>query len=254
MKEFVEAAQIISNSSKTVALTGAGISKSAGLPTFRGNSGLWNQANTLQWANRRSFDLNASAWYESFWSYYHKRKNVEPTIAHIALREMVDAKIISAIITQNIDGLDLQAGTPSSALFEIHGNDRNLHCTHCDYCVTTEAWVSINRASLVPYCPDGHALKPDILLFGDDLVPGLAAVHSAAMAALRESDTLLVVGTSLEIPYVADWVLDYVDQEKPVITVNPQRTIIDAAARLVINQTADLTLSSIKNSVAAANG
>lgn len=240
--EFI--AEIIAESRNTVFLTGAGMSKLAGLPTFRGNGGLWNTAGSMEWAHRQRFDTNPAEWFVEFWKYYEKRQALVPSIAHYALSGIVGA-IGADLVTQNIDGFDLEAGANPTKLYEIHGNDRQLCCTGCDYLIGTRDWMINNNEHGLPTCPDRHPLKPSILLFGQDSVPGLDIVQQDAHTRITEADTLVAIGTSLEIPYVADWVLDFSELKDRLIIINPERTIADAAAQIVIRETAEVVLTNL---------
>jgi NAD-dependent deacetylase len=235
---------ILVDSKNIVFLTGAGMSVAAGLPTFRGTSGLWNTSESMRWAHRESYDNNPTEWFVGFWRYYEKRQVLAPSIAHHALSGIV-GKLGADVVTQNIDGFDLEAGVPPTKLYEIHGNDRHLYCTGCDYSVCTREWILNNPEQELPKCPNQHPLKPSILLFGKDSVPGLDLVREMAYARITEADTLIAVGTSLEIPYVADLALDFSDAKERLVIINPERTIADAAAQIVVRETAELALTNL---------
>lgn len=245
MGNIENAVDILRESNCSVAISGAGISVAAGLSTFRGKRGIWNREHAIEWSSRKAFDANPLKWYEPFWSYYNRRQTLEPTIAHCALKHMIDDSVLEGIITQNVDGFDLQAGTPYSKVFEIHGNDRVMSCTCCSFRIPTQLWVTGHPNRGLPVCQDGHVLKPDILLFGEESVPGLEKVQEDSFRLLQKAEALLVVGTTLDIQYVADTVLDFAASERPVIVINPERTIADAAATLVLRIAADDAMSNI---------
>jgi len=168
--------EVLRESQNTVAFTGAGISKSAGIPTFRDlDDGLWLDRENLQWAHRQTYDADPQDWYVKFWPLYGTMRAAKPTPAHYALRDMVEASVIGTIVTQNIDGLDLLAGTDESHVLEVHGHGRQLSCTDvrgCGYFTRTEDWLLGNDRARLPTClRDGKPLKPDVLLFDDASVP-----------------------------------------------------------------------------------
>ncbi len=237
-------AELLKESRASVFLTGAGMSKLAGLPTFRGKDGLWNTADSHDWARRETFNHNSEDWYDTFWKYYEKRQTLIPSIAHQALSGIANA-LRADLVTQNIDGFDLNAGVSPLRLYEIHGNDRRLCCTECDYNIATKDWLEGQTKGTLPVCPDKHILKPTILLFGNDEVPGLRAVRDNAYDRIVEADTLVAIGTSLEIPYVAEWVLEFANTKEQLVIVNPERTIGDAAAQVVVRETAELALTNL---------
>jgi NAD-dependent deacetylase len=247
MEIIEDVVSMLNDSKNTVALTGAGISKAAGIPTFRDVGGLWSQDEVIKWANRRSFNKDPADWYETFWKFYERRQHTVPSLAHYALKDLVQASRLDAIVTQNVDGLDLLAGTPPDSVFEIHGHDRALSCTVCDYHVATKSWLVHHHKIEVPQCPDNHLLKPDLLLFGVDSVPGLPKIRNAAVNRVNEADTLLVAGTSLEIPSIAELILDFAAQDKDVIIINSKRTIADAIASLVIHASTEDIIPTIRD-------
>ncbi|MES2971485.1 MAG: Sir2 family NAD-dependent protein deacetylase [Patescibacteria group bacterium] len=243
MGTIAEAAELITNFRETVALTGAGISQEAGIPTFRGDDGLWQDPELAKWGYRQTFDADPARWFEIFWTLYEKRQLLAPSVGHQALKRLVDESIVSNIVTQNVDGFDLEAGVPAERVHEVHGHIRHMTCIGCSESISTETWLSEhNPKTQVPTCSDGDVMKPDILLFGMDSIPNLEAIHERAFQALESADSILVVGASVEIPYLEEWLYDLADGSRNIIIVNPKPTLANPIATLWIPETAEVVL------------
>jgi NAD-dependent deacetylase len=174
-----------------VALTGAGVSVESGIPDFRSECGLWHRFDPMEYGTLNCF-LNdpAKAW-ELFRALGDSLRGKKPNPAHLALAGMEQRKEIGGILTQNIDGLHQAAGNRS--VVELHGNHTALHCLGCGH---TEPFEDrFLNPGPVPTCPAcGHALKPNVVLFGEPVrEPG--AAHSL----IAGCDTLFMIGTSAEV-------------------------------------------------------
>ncbi|HEX2359408.1 MAG TPA: NAD-dependent deacylase [Solirubrobacterales bacterium] len=193
-------AELIRDSSCTVALTGAGISVPSGIPDFRTpGEGLWEKVNPMEVAHVDAFRADPAR----FWSFYRPRLRglggVNPNPAHEALAELERRGLLEAVITQNIDRLHTRAG--SSRVVEVHGSIRTASCQSCDatYEVTElEALFDDEGVAACAIC-QGY-VKPDIVLFGE-LLPAAAMAEAESLASRAE--LLLCVGSSLEVHPVA---------------------------------------------------
>ncbi|MGQ9921978.1 MAG: SIR2 family NAD-dependent protein deacylase [Desulfobacca sp.] len=171
-----------------VVLTGAGISAASGVPTFRGQDGLWRQYRAVDLATPEAFQRDPHL----VWEFYHWRRRLlaplQPNAAHLALAEMEARLPRFTLITQNIDGL--HALTGSRRIIELHGNIWQLRCTGCGQ-------VSEDRRLDLPPLPTcdicGALRRPHVVWFGEMLDPGVLA---AASAAVEACDLMLVSGTS----------------------------------------------------------
>jgi NAD-dependent deacetylase len=167
-----------------VVLTGAGMSKSAGLPTYRGPGGLWNnpanvELNTIEALRERHDDVCAM-----FWTFYQATREVQPTAAHRALAAFEAALPASAsftVITQNVDSLHTRAGNKN--VCEFHGSLARWRCETCD--------VEQTLPTDPQHC--GRAMRPSVVLFGEQIP--VAAEHTAKRA-LRDCDLFVAIGTS----------------------------------------------------------
>jgi NAD-dependent deacetylase len=196
-----ELAELIEKAGSVVALTGAGVSVPSGIPDFRSPaSGLWANVDPMEVAHIDSFRRGP----ERFWGFYGPRfallADKVPNPAHTALAGLERRGRLSAVITQNIDGLHQQAG--SRDVVEVHGSIASASCDVCGRRHTRADVVEriAGAASGVPRCDSGHPLRPDVVLFGE-LLPEAAVERAWALAA--GADLLLCVGSSLEVHPVA---------------------------------------------------
>jgi NAD-dependent deacetylase len=172
-----------------VVLTGAGISAESGIPTFRGDGGLWEQYRAVDLATPESFQRDP----ELVWRFYNWRRemvaNCLPNQAHQILAEIEHLIPDFTLITQNIDGLHHTAG--SRRILELHGSIWRLRCSAC-----REHWED-RRAPIpepVPTCPAcGEPARPDVVWFGETL--DIEILQRAQYAAAR-AKLMLIIGTS----------------------------------------------------------
>ncbi len=193
MKENIERAVALIKASKhATAFTGAGISVESGIPTFRGDNGFWSHYDPMS-LDIDFFKANPlKSWKvikEIFYDYFDHSK---PNEAHIALAKMEQQGFLKQLITQNIDNLHQEAG--SKNVVEFHGSSHTLVCLDCQKRFKPS---EINLERLPVHCDScGGLLKPDFIFFGED-IPRQALLDS--MEAARNSDLMLIVGTSGEV-------------------------------------------------------
>ncbi len=219
--------EIVKNSKKIVFFGGAGVSTESGIPDFRSVDGLYNQ----QWdyppetiLSRTFFMRNI----EEFYRFYHAKMNcleAKPNPAHIKLAELEKAGKLTAIVTQNIDGLHQSAG--SKKVYELHGSIHRNHCIKCHKFFNAEYVFSSNG---VPRCDEcGGLIKPDVVLYEESLDD---TVVDGAIKAIEECDTLIIGGTSLNV-YPAAGLIRYFRGQNLVI-INKSPTQYDNNADLLI--------------------
>ena len=191
-KSLIEAEELIKQSSRTVAFTGAGISVESGIPPFRGDEGLWNKFDPIFLDINYFHQYPERSWKlikEIFYDFFGKAK---PNKAHYALARMEEKGLLHSIITQNIDNLHQYAG--SKEVYEFHGNSRYLICEHCSKSFLA---TSIDLSSLPPECLNCKTvLKPDFVFFGES-IPEPANTNSFLEA--KNSDLFILIGTTGEI-------------------------------------------------------
>ena len=226
------AAEIIGSARSGVALTGAGVSAESGIPTFRGAGGLWTMYDPVKVSSIESFLADPA----SYWSVAKERGRValaaRPNPGHLALAAMEAAGRLSAIVTQNTDGLHQDAGT--KRVIELHGSGRMVQCLECE-AVEPRAEVQLRLDSeMPPRCRacGGMFLKPTVVLFGEPMPA--AAVHDAIELA-RLADVMLVVGSSLVVYPAAEIPLIAVRAGARMVVINAEPTPFDRLAEVVIN-------------------
>jgi NAD-dependent deacetylase len=179
--------EAIKGSKSTVALTGAGISVASGIPPFRGEGGLWEKYDPEEYANIESFIQNPGRVWVMLKEMIDTIRPARPNAAHFALAELEKMGMLDGIITGNVDFLHQAAG--SKTVYELHGNNHNLICMKCQNRYPIEKY----EEKIPPICNCGYALRPDVVLFGEQL-PQSTLLASFDLA--RNCDAMLVVGTS----------------------------------------------------------
>jgi len=213
-------------------LTGAGISAESGVPTFRGEEGLWHRHRAEDLATPHAFHRDPRL----VWEWYDWRRGLigdcQPNAAHRVLVEMVPHFDDFTLITQNVDGLHRLAGSVN--LVELHGNIWGLRCTAG--CRLPWEDRTVPMPELPPHCPSCGALaRPDVVWFGESL-PGDAL--DAAFAAARRCQLMLVIGTSALVTPAASLPLMALDRGAYVVEINPQPTPLSTVVDEVIREPA----------------
>lgn len=229
---------IISQSKNIVFFGGAGVSTESGIPDFRSVDGLYNQKYKYPPEVILSSDFFYSQTKE-FYRFYRDKMlclDAKPNAAHIKLAEMEKKGKLSAIITQNIDGLHQKSG--SGIVYELHGSVHRNYCLKCGEFYNAEY---ILNSEGVPRCKCGGLIKPDVVLYSEQLDQDIL---NRAIMAIENADTLIVGGTSLVV-YPAAGLVDYFHGENLVI-INMSPTRSDTLADLLIEGKIGETLGKIK--------
>ena len=233
-----KAVKIIKNSSKTMVLTGAGISTESGIPDFRSpNTGLWENVDPMEVLSRDVLNRDPERFYKKGFNILLDMTNAEPNKAHLALAEMEKLGYVDGIITQNIDNLHYKAG--SKYILEVHGNTREGYCTSCGNVVDLNVLTTkVNSGEIPPICDNCKGiLRPSVILFGDML----PEEFNIAMREVETSDLLIVIGSSLMVAPV-----NYLPQfAKKLIIINMGPTAMDRIADVKIEGKAGDTLEII---------
>ena len=214
--------QTLLRAEKVVAFTGAGISAESGVPTFRGNDGIWAKFKPEELANLNAFMRNP----ELVWEWYKARKKViaevQPNAGHIALVEMERMFASFAIVTQNIDNLHRRAG--SKTVFELHGNIERNYCMKCGKNYTNE---SILKGETIPLCDCDGVIRPDVVWFGEMLPED---EWQGAEKACSGADVLFSIGTSGVVYPAASLPLAAEQAGAFIIEINPEPTSLTRIA------------------------
>ena len=222
-------AELISAGSRIVFFGGAGVSTESGIPDFRSEDGVFSAIRKYGYPPEEllshSFFVRKP---DIFYRYYKEllmSTDAGPNDAHIALAKLEQMGKLSAIVTQNIDGLHQKAG--SKNVFELHGSIHRNYCMRCHRFFDAEY---VKNHSGIPYCSCGGMIKPDVVLYEEALEPD---VMRGAAKHIQNADMLIIGGTSLQV-YPAAGFIDCYSGNKLVL-INKSRTPYDGRADLVIN-------------------
>ncbi len=223
MEDIEKAMDALLRASRVVVLTGAGISAESGVPTFRGEDGLWKNYRPEELATPGAFARNP----ELVWEWYYWRRSIigkaEPNPGHLALKTLEDRLLDRFfLITQNVDGLHRKAG--NERLVEFHGNIWINRCTRCG----NERFDDTVKFEGLPTCPGcGSLERPGVVWFGEAIPSGVIRI---SMERVRSCDVCLVVGTSGVVQPAASLADAAKVSGAFIIEVNPQATPISYTA------------------------
>ena len=183
---------------RAVALTGAGLSAASGIPTFRGDDGIWGDKFDEAAFHVSRFERDPGGfWADRIRLYDHMEPagGAKPNAAHEALVDLTNAGVLDAVVTQNTDGLHDAAGTEK--VIELHGSNARVVCAACDRRMPAGPIRKRARdGERPPTCDCGGPYKPDVVLFGERLPEG---AYRRAKSLAAESDVFLVAGSSLTV-------------------------------------------------------
>ncbi|MBQ2383163.1 MAG: NAD-dependent protein deacylase [Oscillospiraceae bacterium] len=218
----------VAESSRIVFFGGAGVSTESGIPDFRGVDGLYRQK--FEFPPER---IISHSFYEAdpayFYRFYREKMlplGFEPNITHQVLARWEREGKLSAVVTQNIDGLHQKAG--SQRVYELHGSVLRNYCRRCRRFYPAEF---IRDSEGVPTCQCGGMVKPDVVLYEERLD---AQVMEDSVRAIRQADLLIVAGTSLTV-YPAAGMVEYYPGDRMVL-INRDTTPYDHRAQLVFHE------------------
>lgn len=240
---YEELQRIIDASRRIVFFGGAGVSTESGIPDFRSMDGLYNQ----QYDYPPETILSATFFRrctEEFYRFYRHKMlplDAQPNAAHRFLAELERAGRLTAVITQNIDGLHQLAG--SHNVLELHGS---IHRNRCLKCANFFPPEYIRDSQGVPRCECGGIIKPEVVLYEEGLDE---SVLSEAIHHIRTADTLIVAGTSLTV-YPAAGLLHYF-RGRHLVLINRDATHADADAELVIHDSVGKVFAQLTPTVLA---
>nr|WP_325219758.1 NAD-dependent protein deacylase [uncultured Oscillibacter sp.] len=229
MTEAVETLKTWAAESKAIAFFGgAGVSTESGIPDFRSTGGLYHQ----EWKYPPETILSHTFYKsnpEEFFRFYRAKMLVpgaKPNAAHKKLAEWEAAGKLTAVVTQNIDGLHQAAG--SKHVCELHGS---VHRNYCEKCGKFYGLDFILNGSGVPRCTCGGTIKPDVVLYEEGLDQ---AVMNDAVNAIARADLLIIGGTSLNV-WPAAGLINYFQGERLVL-INKSAVARDLSAGLVVTE------------------
>ena len=228
---------IIDDSRRIVFFGGAGVSTESGIPDFRSVDGLYNQKYDYPPETILSHTFFEKKTAE-FYRFYRDKMlclDKKPNKAHLWLAELEKAGKLTAVVTQNIDGLHQAAG--SKRVYELHGSVLRNFCRNCRKFYTAEF---IKNSEGVPHCDCGGVIKPDVVLYEEGLDDSTVF---GALNAIQTADTLIIAGTSLTVYPAAGFIRYF--RGNHIVLINRDATPFDDRADLVFHEKVGELLSQI---------
>ena len=211
-------ADFIRQAHSALVFTGAGISTGSGIPDFRGPEGVWKRRQPVYYHDfMRAEEARVEHWdykLESWASF----RDAKPNATHLALVRLEQAGKLSAIVTQNIDGLHARAGNSPTMLIEMHGTNSQVECQSCGELSDPEPHFNqFRQTRRPPLCHCGGFLKPATISFGQNLRQD---VLEAAQEAARKADLVVALGSTLSVHPAADIPLLAASRGVPYVIIN----------------------------------
>lgn len=262
MSELERAISILADHLPVLAFTGAGVSTESGIPDFRGPDGLWTRMDPADFTiqkyladperRKRGWKMHAEG---SLWG---ARAQLAPNAAHLGLVELSRAGMLAGCITQNVDGLHLQAGLAPEEVAEVHGHVRLVRCYGCGTIwPTEEILIRVDAGEEEPRCQlCGGILKTVTVMFGEGLLPEVVE-HGWELTA--RAGSVLAIGTTLGVWPAAEYPYRLAMEGKPLVIINQGPTEMDNLATVRLEGPAgalveDLARGLIEYSPASARG
>jgi NAD-dependent deacetylase len=249
-KQIEQIAQWITESKRTVAFSGAGLSTESGIPDFRSPGGVWDRYNPEDFYFQNFLASEAAR--EKYWQMatemYEPMKKAQPNLAHLAIAEMEKLGKLDCVITQNIDGLHFKAGNSEEKVIQLHGTAMYVSCLNCGKKYDRdEIQERLRKGLKVPYCDDCHGpLKPATISFGQSMPERETqeAYHRSSLC-----DLFIVIGSSLVVQPAASMPLVAKRNGAKLVIINRDPTPYDDMADSVIHGQAGPTMASIMEKV-----
>jgi NAD-dependent deacetylase len=234
--------ELIGSAKRIVAFTGAGISTESGIPDFRSPGGIWTKYKPIYFDDfMASEEMRRESWRRKFATDETMLK-AEPNAGHRALARLVEQGRMTAIITQNIDGLHQASGVPDDKVIELHGNSTYATCLDCRQRYELD-WVREIFAvdERLPLCTNcGGMIKTATISFGQAMPEvEMQRAHEATVAA----DLFIVLGSSLVVYPAAGFPMLAKRNGARLVIINREPTEQDDLADLVINAEIGSTMS-----------
>ncbi len=222
---------MIPSEARITIISGSGISKASGIPTFRGKDGLWKNYDFMELATPKAFRTNP----QLVWEWYYWRlgliSQTNPNKAHLALKSLEDAEYDIVILTQNVDNLHERAG--SSRVYHLHGEIYKRRCIQCNDVSYWDASADFENP-IVPKCTKCDSmLRPSVVWFNETLDPNIV---EKSYSRLQETDLLLIVGTSGLVYPVANFpfIAKQENRQIEIIEFNIESTPLSSMANKTV--------------------
>jgi NAD-dependent deacetylase len=223
---LLQAIELLNSASRILVLSGAGLSKASGIPTYRCAEGLWNRADTARFSHIDTWK-NEPAAMQKFWRQRKAElRTARPNPGHQALARLQRQKSETVLATQNVDGLLTRAGAPR--VLELHGNISHMRCDSCG------RKNGLRLFSRCLWC--GARARPDVVMFGETLDEDI--FNEARQAATR-ADVMVVVGTTALVYPVASLPETALRWGAKLIVINTEKTLLSSAADVSLRGSAE---------------
>lgn len=224
--KLLESAEWVAKATHICVLSGAGISKASGIPTYRDIGGLWESGDNLKFSHIDGY-RDYPAQFAKFWKdRIREMSGASPNPAHTALRDLQRLKPSTRLVTQNVDGLLREAGCTD--VIELHGNLRELKCPGC---------TRVSGPALFGRCLRcGGRTRPNVVMFGENLKE---SVLKAAQDSARNCEVMIVVGTSALVYPAAQLPIIALNNGARLIVMDVEKPLIGHAAHCYLEGKAE---------------
>jgi len=228
----------IREANRILIFTGAGISTPSGIPAFRGAGGIWT---TRQPVLYQDFMTKESARIE-YWQYklelWEEHGDAQPNIIHDSIVDLEKAGKVEMVVTQNVDGLHLAAGTSRDLLVEVHGNGTLVECQSCGFEEPAQAsFEKFKNEGVCPICKCGGYLKPATISFGQNLKE---KDLKRAQKAAEWCDLVIALGSTLSVSPANTIPLSAAESGTPYIIINRDETDHDGFIQVTLRLTGNV--------------
>ena len=240
-------AEKIKQGGKNVVFTGAGISTESGIPDYRSQGGIWDKFRPVYFDEFMSSRDAREEYWRKWKALYRGITRAEPNTGHVSIAKLNRMGLLSAVITQNVDGLHQASGLADEKIIELHGNTRRIRCMTCRKITPTEEIQErLDSGDPAPDCKCGGYLKPDTISFGQAM-PVVEVEKATALS--QTCDFFLVVGSTLLVQPAAHMPI-YAKQNSAFLAiVNLSETPCDNMCDVLIRDKAGEVLQRIVGEV-----
>ena len=246
-KKIQEISQRIIMAHQVVVFTGAGISTESGIPDYRSQGGIWDKFQPVYFDEFMTSKKARIKYWDQRLDMEKSLKLSKPNKGHSSIARLHELGCLTAVITQNIDGLHQESGIPSSKVIELHGNTRRVRCMECKSLISWETAMDMIKAGdRAPECNCGGYYKPDTISFGQAMPE--EETQKAAMLSAK-SDVFIVVGSTLLVQPAALMPGYAKDAGAFLAIINLSQTPYDSLANILIRDKAGKILEEIARGV-----
>jgi NAD-dependent deacetylase len=237
---FDKVAAWLSVARRIVVLSGAGLSKGSGIPTYRDSGGLWTNASDLKFSEASAFDADPKGFLDFWATRRGEMSSAQPNAAHRALVELQKLRPSTTLITQNVDGLLTRGG--AIGVLELHGALDHSFCTQCG----ARDPAQHNGVCLVCNVGGRRTVRPSVVMFGEQLDPKTLAL---AEWKSKQADVFISVGTTALVYPAAGLAERAQARGAKLVVVNVEETAEDRKADAVLRGAAEVVLPALLQSL-----